>query len=84
MQDTCPIWQKLQNVREFDVTDHSRKHEVMPMKLFTKATSVRLSGVMDLGLARSLLHSIDPAKLVSLTLDKPPRLRKGTYQYDYI
>lgn len=51
------------------MTDNSNNHELMPMKLFTKATSVRLSGLMELNLARSLLHSIDPAKLVSLAPD---------------
>ncbi len=70
------LMRSLENVRRFDLADLSKNWSTVsprPSRLkgqyFPNASSVRLLGVMEPVIAASILSTVDPAKLVSLTLD---------------
>ena len=70
------LMRSLENVRRFDPADLSQNWSSVsprPSRLvgqyFPNASSVRLLGVMEPVIAASILSTVDPTKLVSLTLD---------------
>ena len=66
----------LDNIRGFDLADLSERwgiefprSSVCPGQYFANCSSLSLLGVMESPLPASILSTVDPAKLVSLTLD---------------
>lgn len=73
------LWRAMQSLTQVQSVDMALKHffsnpatvppRHFPTPLFQTATSVRIVGQMQYGLAKSILEAIDPAKLKSLCLD---------------
>lgn len=76
----------LDNVRKFDLADLSQhwstvspRPSLLQGPYFPNASAVRLLGVMEPVIAASILSTIDPTKLVSLTLDNVQCCGKAPY-----
>ncbi|CAD6577677.1 MAG: hypothetical protein ASARMPREDX12_008452 [Alectoria sarmentosa] len=76
----------LENIRRFDLADLSKnwstvspRASLLRGQYFPHASSIRLLGVMEPVIAASILSTIDPTKLVRLTLDNVQCCGKAPY-----
>ncbi|KAI9812206.1 MAG: hypothetical protein M1827_004872 [Pycnora praestabilis] len=69
----APMWkafQAINNVEKVDFASLAYEREIdAPPPLFSSASSIRLSGLASYAMVRSVLHSVDPSRIVSLDLN---------------
>lgn len=80
------LMRRLENIRRFDLADISdfwstvsSRPSPVPDQYFPNLSSLRLLGVMEPVIVASIVSTIDPTKLVSLTLDNVQCCGKAPY-----